>query len=50
MQNYAPLWHPFYLKRRDGDDGSLADSGIKHDPREVRKCLIEGLFFGNYED
>ena len=49
MQNYAPLWRPLYLSGHAGDDGSLADSGIKHDRGGVRKCLSQGLFFGNYE-
>ena len=39
MQNYAPLWHPLYLKWRAGDDGSLADSAIKHDLHGLGKCL-----------
>jgi hypothetical protein len=50
MQNYAPLWRQLYLRWRGGDDGSLADLGIKHDREGVRKCLIEGSFFENYLD
>ena len=50
MQNYAPLRRQLYLRRRDGDDGSLADCGIKHEPGGLSKCLIAGLFFRIYED
>jgi hypothetical protein len=39
MQNNAPLWHPLNLRRRGGDDRSLADSGIKHDPGQIGKYL-----------
>jgi hypothetical protein len=48
-QNYTPLWHPLYLKGHRGDDGSLADSGIKHHPGCLRKYLDHRLIFGNYE-
>ena len=39
VQNYAPLWHPLYLSWRAGDDGSLADSAIKHYQWELSKYL-----------